>query len=152
MTKGKSKSFNGALKQHGADLPAKKATAVEPKHRDVRDVNQMKTSQLSRTNLAPQRSLSQRSLNGENLSDYRGLNRPAPPQRTKKTVRYAKYDSVGRQISGMDDDDDDDDDKDDVHHAPAPRPIRRMKLRQVGNNLYTLEEEQYFDGSRYTPR
>jgi hypothetical protein len=115
---------------------------AQAKQKDLRDVYQMKINQHSRTNAGNHRSNTYVLSNGEyeNTTDYNPKNK-FNQQQKKKTVRYAKYDSTGREINGIEEIANELSD-----HSKCPVCF---KPRKMNNNLYTLHEERSFEDVRY---
>ncbi|CAF1064630.1 unnamed protein product [Adineta ricciae] len=134
MKNGRTKSIDRSLQRHQSEI------TTQTKQKDARDVNQIKTSERVRNALRTRRS----DDDYENLVDFNANRKKTDPERKKKKVSYAKYDSVGRETSGIEDNDDD-------FPNRTPR-IMQLKLRQVTSNLYTLEEEKSLGDLRQRKR
>ncbi|UJR36936.1 hypothetical protein I4U23_029648 [Adineta vaga] len=141
MKNAKSKSVNRTLKQHGSDLTTKTTKKMETKQRLVGDSNRIKTNENLHTSFVRDHRLD------EEYGKYPAFisnHKKIDSESKKKRVRYAKYDSVGRETSGVDDNADN-------YARHTPRTMH-LKLRQVSSNLYSLEEEKPFDDVRYKRR
>lgn len=139
------KSVIRTSKQVDSESKLKTTSKAQAKQKDVRDVNQTKTNQHSRTNVGTHRSNTYVLPDGgyENTTDYNPKNK-SNQQQKKKTVRYAQYDSVGREISGIEE-------TANEHRNHHNCPVC-LKPRKMNTNLYTLHEETSFEDARYKKR
>ncbi|CAF1062261.1 unnamed protein product [Adineta ricciae] len=124
MKNGRTKSIDRSLQRHRSEI------TTQTKQKDVRDANQIKANEKVRNALRTRRP----DADYDNLADFNANRKKIDPERKKKKVSYAKYDSVGRETSGIEDNDDD-------FPNRTPRAMH-LKLRQVTSNLYTLEEDK----------
>ncbi|CAF1182104.1 unnamed protein product [Adineta steineri] len=128
---GISKSVNRTPKESDLISKIKSTNQIEMKQKDARDFNQMKTNQINRTFIRTDRSYAI----GLSENDYENMSDRKSEQRNKKKkVHYAKYDSVGREISGIEKPYDRLDNLDQRN--------TRVKLGSINNSLYTLHEER----------
>ncbi|CAF0944512.1 unnamed protein product [Adineta steineri] len=128
---GISKSVNRTPKESDLISKIKSTNKIEMKQKDARDFNQMKTNQINRTFIRTDRSYAI----GLSENDYENMSDRKSEQRNKKKkVHYAKYDSVGREISGIEKPYDRLDNLDQRN--------TRVKLGNINNSLFTVHEER----------
>lgn len=99
----------------------------------------MKTHQNNRTFIRPERSNTY--YLPEGVFESRTNNKSKQQQQQRKKVRYAQFDSVGRETSGFEETE-----HESGNHSNCPTCL---KPRKLNSNLYTLREERLFGDTRH---